>query len=336
MIITRTPYRISFLGGGSDFPVWYQDHIGMVLGTSIDKYCYLTIKYNPQFTKSKYKLSYSVIEECDKVEDIQHPAIRETLRYLIAEGLGGLADGLELYHTGDLPARSGVGSSSAFVVGLLNALLEYDWDVFADIDDCAEIAAYLATHIEHDILKEDVGSQDQLLCSLGGLNQIVWHPSGERAIRPIELSPERLQEFQSHLMLFYTGPRNLPDPNNPPRIYDNTKDLQDIAHSVQTGIMILTSDMDIRLFGEVLDDAWDLKKRLSSGISTERVDTLYKIARREGVIGGKLLGSGGGGFVLLLCEPEKQEAVERAMDVWCCKRVRFQFETEGSKVIYAS
>jgi len=327
MIITRTPYRISFLGGGSDYPSWYKDHVGMVLGTTISKYCYLTVKYNPQFTKSKYKLSYSVIEECYDLEDIRHPAIRETLQFLRFE------KGIELYHTGDLPARSGVGSSSAFVVGLLNAI--YAMDGMADIRHM-EIIADLATEIEHDILKENVGSQDQILCSLGGLNQIIWHPTGQRAIRPIELSPERLGEFQSHLMLFYTGPRTTPDPNTPPRIYDNTKDLQDIAHSVQTGIMILTSDIDIKQFGYLLDDVWDLKKRLSSTISTERIDTVYQIALREGAVGGKLLGSGGGGFMLIFCEPEKQKAVERVMDVWCCKRVEFQFETEGSKVIYAS
>jgi len=335
MIITRTPYRISFFGGGSDYPAWYKNHVGMVLGTTIDKYCWLTVKYNPQrFTNpNRFKLSYSVIEDCKELDDIQHPAIRETLRYLIGEGLGGWADGLELYHTGDLPARSGVGSSSAFVVGLLNALVEYDWDVFTDLDNCAEVAADLATWIEHDILKEDVGSQDQILCSLGGLNQIVWHPSGQRAIRPIELSPERLEEFQSHLMLFYTGPRVTP--TSQPRIYDNTKDLQDIAHSVQTGIMILTSKIHIGAFGELMDNMWDLKKRLSSGISTPFVDGCYAAAKSMGAIGGKLLGSGGGGFMLLFVEPDKQWNVRETLRDLGAQYVPFQFETEGSKVIYA-
>ena len=314
MIITRTPYRISFFGGGSDYPAWYSKHVGMVLGTTIDKYCWLTVKYNPQrFTSpNKYKLSYSVIEDCKELDDIQHPAIRETLRYL------GLKEGIELYHTGDLPARSGVGSSSAFVVGLLNATY---------VEECfnPETIADLATEIEH----------DKILCSLGGLNQIIWHPSGQRAIRPIELSPERLAEFQSHLMLFYTGPRVTP--TSQPRIYDNTKDLQDIAHSVQTGIMILTSNIHITAFGELLDNMWDLKKRLSSGISTDRVDDLYDTARACGAIGGKLLGSGGGGFMLVFCEPGRnQELVMYNLVRKGCQHVPFQFETEGSKVIYAS
>lgn len=310
MIITRTPFRISFLGGGSDFPIWYNSHIGMVLGATIDKYCYITYQPNQE----KFRILYSELEECSSVEQIQHPAVKACLEYLNMTKPAGI------FHASDLPARSGMGSSSAFVVGLLHALRGVEYDL-----------AEHATYIEQSILKEPVGSQDQILCAKGGINQIVWHPTGYNYTRQLELSPERLVEFHSHLMLFYTGPRNNTTPIPLTFDVDITRRLATMA---KEGADILTGDGDICEFGTLLDEGWELKKQMSPSISTKNIDHLYDAAKWTGARGGKILGSGGGGFMLLFATPECHWSVEESMGLYGVKRVPFQFEFEGSKVIY--
>jgi len=194
MIISRTPYRISFFGGGTDYPDWYLKHGGSVLGTAIDKYCYLTCRHLPPFFEHKYRLVYSQIESCTEISQIKHPAVREVLRFLRMDR------GVEIHHDGDLPARSGMGSSSSFTVGLLNALY-----ALKGYMPTKKQLALESIHIEQELIKETVGSQDQVLAAHGGFNHVTFHPNGEVTVHPVILSQDRMQELNGNLMLFYTG-----------------------------------------------------------------------------------------------------------------------------------
>ena len=332
MIISRTPFRISFFGGATDYPSWHNNHLGMILGATINKYCYLTVQYKPQFIAPRFRLLYSQLEECATVGEIQHPLIHAILQYL------NIDKPLELYHASDLPARSGIGSSSAFAVGLLDNLIAYacngtQWNNPADI-------AKIATEIEQDILKENVGSQDQILTAYGGINQIVWHPTGTHVVRPIELSPQRLKEFHSHLMLFYTGPR-VEGNNEPINQDDHIDDLRRLADMANEGVNILTDSQDIAEFGILLDEAWQIKRQLSDGITNTHIDTIHGAVMDAGAIGCKLLGSGGGGFMLVFARPEDQNDVQETLLGYrpildLATRIPFEFDFEGSKIIYAS
>jgi len=327
MIISKTPFRISFLGGGTDYPSWYNHHIGMILGATIDKYVYLTVGPKSPFSTHNFRILYSELEECATLEEIRHKAVRATLGYL------GINEGAEVYYARDLPARSGIGSSSAFVVGLLNALKSEQLWINTPVKLYPEWLAKTATDIEHDILQENVGSQDQILCAYGGLNQIVWHPTGTHAVRPIELEPERLEEFQSHLMLFYTGPRSpgYVDINHQHYTQNQMTGLRRMASMVKDGVSILTNNYAITDFGILLDEAWQLKKDSVSNVTNFYIDDIYNSALFAGALGGKLLGSGGGGFMLIFCEPQYQpDVLERLSNL---VHVSFKFEQEGSKII---
>lgn len=325
MIITRTPFRISFFGGGSDYPSHYQEHGGMVLGASIDKYCYLTVDYRPRFIKPRYRIVTSTVNECDTKDGISHPAVRATLDYM------GIDAPMEILHASDLPSRSGVGSSSAFVVGLLMAL--YAGGEHNGGDPYPEGLAKAATRIEQDILNEPVGSQDQILTAHGGFNQIVWQPQGETAVRRLELPPERIQELEDHLMLFYTGARQGGYHHVRGVEHGTVEQLQRLAGMAESGINILTSGDNINGFGHLLDEAWRVKRELAINISTTQVDAMYQAARDAGASGGKLLGSGGGGFMLLFARPEFHARIKENLAHLI--HVPFKFEFEGSKVIHA-
>jgi len=328
MIISRTPFRISFLGGGTDYSSWYSHHIGMVLGVTIDKYVYLTVGPKSPFSQHAFRIFYSELEECATLEEIRHKAVRATLGYL------GITDGAEVYYARDLPAQSGIGSSSAFVVGLLNAMqTSRAFDRGYRIQVYSDTLAQAATNIEHNVLQENVGSQDQILCAYGGLNQIVWHPTGDHAVHPIELEPERLEEFQSHLMLFYTGPR-MPGyvaSNHQHYTQNQMTGLRRMANMVKDGVSILTSNYAITDFGILLDEAWQLKKDSAFSISNFHIDDIYNAALHAGALGGKLLGSGGGGFMLVFCAPQYQpDVIEKLSNL---VHVPFKLEQEGSKII---
>jgi len=324
MIISRTPYRISFLGGGTDYPEWYCKHGGAVLATSINKYCYLTCRYLPPFFEHRIRIVYSKIENCQNVDDISHPAVREILRYLKIDR------GIEIHHDGDLPARSGMGSSSSFAVGLLHALYA--------LKGCMPSKEQLAKesiHLEQEILKETVGSQDQMSAAYGGFNHITFAPNGEISIRPVTLPPERINELNSHLMLFYTGVKRTA--SNIAESYVNDieakKDqLQVLNDIVKEGISILNGSRDINDFGKLLHEAWRVKRELSAVVSNSDVDEIYHQALSVGAIGGKLTGAGGGGFLLLFVPPEKQKETRERL-----KRliyVPFKFEFSGSQIIF--
>ena len=324
MIISRTPFRISFFGGGTDYPDWYYKHGGAVLATTIDKYCYINCRYLPPFFDHRYCIVYSKVEHCQTVEEIAHPAVREALRYL------EIQRGVEIHHDADIPARSGVGSSSAFTVGLLNALYALKGQMVSKHRLATE-----SVHLEQDILKETVGSQDQVLAAYGGLNHIVFHQNGEIAVTPITVGAERMKELASHLMLFYTGIKrtasNIAE-SFVTGIDDRRRQLRVMKDLVDESISIVSGDRDILEFGELLHEAWLAKRSLSASISNADVDALYDTARAAGAVGGKLIGAGGGGFFLLFVPPSKQPNVRETLNTLV--HVPFKFDFSGSQIIF--
>ena len=324
MIISRTPFRISFFGGGTDYPAWYRKHGGAVLATTIDKYCYITCRYLPPFFEHKFCVIYSKMEYCQSVDEIAHPAVREVLHHLTMDR------GLEIHHDGDLPARSGMGSSSAFTVGLLHALYALKGHMASKHQLATE-----SIHLEQDILKETVGSQDQILAAYGGLNHITFLPNGEISVRPVTIAPERMAELNSHLMLFYTGIKRTA--SNVAESYvngieDKKRQLRVIQGLVDESVSILSSGRDITAFGELLHEAWGAKRDLSARVSNSHVDEIYDQAISAGAVGGKLIGAGGGGFLLLFVPPSRQKAVKERLNKLIY--VPFKFEFSGSQIIF--
>src|SRR4051794_3207794 len=324
MIICRTPYRISFFGGGTDYPSWYRAHGGAVLATTIDKYCYLSCRYLPPFFEHRIRIVYRKIETCRTVDEISHPAVREALRFL------NLDRGIELHHDGDLPARSGIGSSSAFTVGLLHALHALRGEMLSKNQLARE-----SIHLEQEVLQETVGSQDQVMAAFGGFRHVKFHPNDQMAIDPLILSASRLAELKAHLMLFYTGIVRTASDVARSYVTDlepRRRQLRIMKELVDESIDLLASGTDIRAFGDLLHEAWLAKRSLSAKVSPSAVDDLYAQARSAGALGGKLTGAGGGGFLLLFVEPERQPAVLQALDGLL--HVPFQFESAGSQIIF--
>ena len=323
MIICRTPYRLSFFGGGTDYPGWYRQHGGAVLATTIDKYCYLTCRYLPPFFEHRLRVVYRKIETCESVEQITHPTVRETLRFLKIER------GVELHHDGDLPARSGMGSSSAFTVCLLNALHALRGEMATKQQLAGE-----AIHIEQDVLQETVGSQDQAMAAHGGFKHLRFQPDGEIDASPLILPPGRLAELRSHLLLVYTGiARTAADvaKSYVPRLESRRRQLRIMKELVDESIDVLASGMNILAFGDLLHEAWQAKRSLSSMVSNDEVDDLYERARTAGAVGGKLTGAGGGGFLLLFAPPDRHADI---LDALGRIHVPFEFETGGSQIIF--
>ena len=324
MIISRTPFRISFFGGGTDYPAWYRQHGGAVLAATINKYCYLTCRYLPPFFEHRIRVVYSKIEDCHTLDEIQHPSARETLRYLKMER------GVEIHHDGDLPGRSGMGSSSAFTVGLLHALYALQGRAVGKKQLAAE-----SIHIEQDVLKETVGSQDQVCAAYGGVNRISFLQNGDFSVQPMTVTPDRLSELNAHLMLFYTGIKRTA--SNVASSYAGSMEeraalLNKMSECVDKSCEILSGGRDWAAFGELLHEAWQAKRALSDKVSNPRVDALYDDARQAGAFGGKLLGAGGGGFILLFVPPEKQAKVRKRFNRLI--EVPFEFEFSGSQIIF--
>lgn len=326
MIISRTPFRISFLGGGTDYPRWYRNHGGAVIATSIDKYCYLTCRYLPPFFEHRIRVVYSKIENCQTVDEISHPSVREALKYL------HVTRGMEIHHDGDLPARSGMGSSSAFTVGLLHALHALEGRMVSKHQLAME-----GIHVEQELLRETVGSQDQVATAYGGLNHIRFLPSGEIAVQPIIMPPARSAELNSWLMLFYTGIARTASgvaSSYVEDIEDRRRSMRILQDLVEEGLSVLSADHDLRHFGDLLHEAWLVKSSLSQKVTNQRVDGIYTDARAAGALGGKLLGAGGGGFMLLFvppeCRPRVQEKLGRLI------HVPFKFDATGSQIVLFS
>lgn len=324
MIICRAPFRISFFGGGTDYPAWYRSHGGAVLATTIDKYCWLTCRHLPPFFEHSIRVVYRRIETCRTVDDVSHPVVREALRFL------KIAGNVELHHDGDLPARSGMGSSSAFTVALLHALHALRGEMATKSQLTRE-----AIHLEQDVLKETVGSQDQVMAAHGGLRHVKFHANGEIAIDPLILPSSRVEELQSHLMLFYSGiARTAADVARSYAVdlEARRRQLRIMKELVDESIDILCGGGNLIGFGELLHEAWQAKRSLSPQVSNAEVDALYAKARDAGAVGGKLTGAGGGGFLLLFVEPDRQAAVREALGDRL--HVPFRFDTGGSQIIY--
>jgi len=323
MIISRTPFRVSFFGGGTDYPAWFNENKGASLGTTIDKYCYITCRYLPPFFDHKSRIIYSKMEHVQNVNEIHHPAVREVIKFL------NITDGLEVHHDGDLPARTGLGSSSSFTVGLLNALYALKGKMVSK-----ERLAQEAIHVEQEMCKENVGCQDQVLASYGGFNYVEFGGPTHLKTTKVTISNKKLKFLQDHLMLFFTGFSRTASEiakHQIENIPKKKKDLTEMYEMAATALDILGGE-NISEFGKFLDESWKIKRQLSEKISTPYIDEIYEKARKAGALGGKLLGAGGGGFVLLFAEPEKQKQIRTALDPLL--EIPFKFETQGSQIIF--
>jgi D-glycero-alpha-D-manno-heptose-7-phosphate kinase len=324
MIISRTPFRISFFGGGTDYPSWYREHGGAVLATSINKYCYISVRYLPQFFDYKSRIVYSKIELVGSSEEVQHPAVRAALKYLKID------QGVEIHHDGDLPARTGLGSSSTFTVGLLNAL----YALRAQMASKMQLARD-AIHLEHDLLQETVGAQDQVITAHGGLNRIDFLPDDTFSVSPLILKRDRLVALQAHCMLIFTGFTRIASEIAAEQVKktpQNAPELKQMYEMVAAAQRLLSSDGDLGDFGRLLHENWQLKRKLSSRISSTEIDSIYEAGRAAGAVGGKILGAGGGGFLLLFARPEDQPKIRAKLDKLL--HVPFRFEALGSQIIH--
>lgn len=326
MIISRTPFRLSFFGGGTDYPSWYLKEGGSVLSTTINKYCYITARYFPPFFDIKNRIVWSHIEHVNTFKEILHPAVREGLQYLGFDP----NHGLEIHHQGDLPARSGLGSSSSFSVGLINALMGLRGEMIGK-----HALAMKAIDLEQNYLKECVGSQDQAAAAYGGLNRFDFSTNGDVRQQPVTLSQEKLERFESRILLFYLGSARLSS-EYAAKIIANldkkTESLRRMKAMVDEGLRILQTENNFDDFGRLLHEGWLLKKDLAAGNINPEVMEAYDAAYASGALGGKLMGAGGTGFMYFYVPEGKESAVIETMKRFL--HVPIRFDREGSKIIY--
>ncbi|MDH3316268.1 MAG: kinase [Gammaproteobacteria bacterium] len=325
MIISRTPFRVSFFGGGTDYPAWYREHGGAVLSTSINKYSYVTCRYLPPYHDFKYLIRYYKREEAQTVDEIQHPSVRACLKFMELDG------GVDIVHHADIPARSGLGSSSTFTVGLLHALYALKHEM-----PSKRQLALNAIHIEQDLIKESVGSQDQTNAAFGGFNRIDFGGDHEILVKPLILRPDRLERLQQHIMLFFTGLARTASEvageqiNNIP---SKKRDLAQMIQSVDDAEKILLEPGDrLEDFGHMLHEQWLVKRGMSSQVTNSHIDAIYEAGIKTGALGGKLLGAGGGGFMMFFAPPERQPGIRAALQPLLYVPARFDFL--GSQIIY--
>lgn len=328
MIITRTPFRLSLCGGSTDIPKYYlgSQRGGLCVGGSINKYSYISARFLPHFHGFKTRLVYSQLETVSDNKDIKHNVIRSVIKYLGMEN-----DGLEILHSSDIPGKSGVGSSSAFTVGLINALSALKERPLLPYE-----LADAAIHVEQNILSESVGSQDQTMSSYGGFGQIRFHPNGLINVLPLPIRQEKLEELESHLGLFYTGiTRNsseiaatyypsLSETN------DNNRQMVRFAEDAVKSILF----HDWKKLGHIVGKSWELKKNLSGSVSTLTIDRFYDNAINLGAYGGKLIGAGGGGMLLIIADPQAMKRVKEVFEVNGLMHIPFRFEDSGSSIIH--
>ena len=323
MIISRTPFRISFFGGGTDFPEWFVENGGAVLTSTINKYCYITCRKLPPFFEYKYRIVWSKIELVQHINEIQHPSVREVLKFLNDKNF------YEISHNADLPARSGLGSSSSFTVGLLNALHA----IKGKISDSQSLAKD-SIHVERNLNNESVGFQDQIIAAHGGFNKISFNRDQTYNIEPVILSKNRLQELQSNLLLFFTGFSRISSDIQKKHISNlsNNKSLLNSMHKmVDDALKILTSDQSIDDFGYLLNESWNLKKELSDSVTNDFINKVYLKGLKHGALGGKILGAGGGGFILLFAKPENHDAIKSSLADLI--HVPIEFDNSGSRIV---
>ena len=324
MIISKTPYRISFFGGGTDYPNWYNKNGGQVVSTTIDKYIYITLRYLPKFFEHKYRVVWSHIEKTKKINQIKHPSTKEILKYFKVK------EGVEIHYDGDLPSRSGIGSSSCFSVGLINAIMELN-----KLPRTKKIVSNIAIDIEQNKLKEAVGSQDQIASSYGGLNHIKFLKKNIYEIKKIDISKRKKKKFEQNLLLLFTGIQRTAQEvassyvNNFKKL---EKNLQATYGYVDTFNQILKNG-SIDDIGYLLDESWETKKRLSKIVSNEKIDYYISKAKKNGALGCKILGAGSGGFMLVYAEKNLHQKIINNLKLI---NIPFNFEDNGSKIIFNS
>lgn len=323
MIITKTPFRMSFFGGGTDMPAFFNEHGGAVLSTTFDKYCYVTVRHLPPFFDYTSELVYSRIEQVDSIEKIEHPLVRNCIKFLDMHEL-------RVNYESDLPARTGLGTSSSFAVGLLNAFYALKGK-HASKKQLADEAIY----VERELCKESGGWQDQIAAAFGGFNRIDFKDNGYE-VSPVIISPERKQRLKENLLLFFTGFSRFSSEiqkSTEAAIKDKTAQLKEMLALVNEAQEVLVNDKsDLDDFGRLLDTTWRLKRQTGAKISTGSIDELYEKGIKAGALGGKLLGAGGGGFLVFYVQPEKRQAVLAAMRDLL--HVPFAFENGGTQVLY--
>lgn len=324
MILTRTPYRISFFGGGTDYPTWSDAHGGAVLSTSIDKYCHVLVRnFPPVFEEGTIRVVWRKIEIADHVDKIEHAAVRGVCKFF------DITTGIEIHHAGDLPSRSGLGAGSSFVVGCLQAIgalkgKKYDKHSLT-LD---------AIYVERDIMKDSVGSQDQTAAAYGGFNKVTFKKDGEIVVEPLAVAPATMEEFQNHLMLFFTGTSRSASEVAAAQIKNTAskeRELNAMYAMVDEAAGYLAKG-DIDTVGKMLHESWQLKRSLSPLITNSQIDEIYSAGRDAGALGGKLLGAGAGGFILFYASPAVQPKIrERLKNLLY---VPFRFEHDGSKIMH--
>ena len=325
MITSSTPYRISLFGGGTDYPEWYLKHGGAVFSSTIDKYCYISTKFSIELLETRHKIVWSYIENVQSFNDILHPVVREGLKFLNFDN----NKGIEIYHSGDLPARTGIGTSSSFSVGLINALSNLNNN---HIDK--HQLAIKAIELEQKILNESVGSQDQMAASYGGFNKIIFNTNGNIIVNKIDINDEIKNFLNSNISIYYSGTRI--GRNSSEVVSDMLIDidskyklLKELESYVDIGINLI-SKKDLSGFGKLLNESWKIKKSLGSKITNSEIDEIYDIGIQNGAYGGKILGAGGAGFIMFVIPKEKKESLRQKLPN--CAELSFKFEDEGSTI----
>jgi len=326
MILTRTPFRVTLGGGGTDLPSFYREHGGFILAVAIDKYMFLNV--NTPIVDDKIRVRYSSSEIVDHVDAVQHTTAREALRHF------GITNGIEIVSIADIPAGTGLGSSSSYLVGLLNALHTLLQD-----QATSQKLAEEACHIELEVLKKPIGKQDQYMAAFGGLTALDIKPDGGVCVKRLELDLDLVENLEHNILMFYTNEmrdattilkkQDEATRTRDPKVVNSLCEIKDIGLEIRDAI----SKGNLRSFGELLDVHWQSKKRLSDGISNPRIDAWYELAKQNGAIGGKISGAGGGGFLMLYCE-ENKSRLRQAMHAVGLRELKFRFDYEGSKVVF--
>jgi D-glycero-alpha-D-manno-heptose-7-phosphate kinase len=324
MVITSTPLRISFFGGGTDYPVWYREHGGAVLSTTIDKSCFITCRWLPPFFEYHSRISYTKVENVSTNTVIQHPSVRGCLQYL------GINEGVEIHHIADLPARAGLGTSSAFTVGLLHGL----YALRNQMRDKHSLAME-AIKVEQEILEETVGAQDQVSAAYGGFNRINFGTDGSVDVNRVLTSGDRLTELEGNLALYFTGFSRIASEIAQEQLRqtpNKTRELEAMHGLVDEAEAIVTNpNRPIGDFGRLLHESWSIKRTLTKRITNAAIDEIYEAGLGAGALGGKLLGAGGGGFMLFFVPPERRDALRTRLKNLLC--IPFKFSTRGSHVV---
>lgn len=326
MIICRTPFRISFFGGGTDFKDWYTHNGGSTISTTIDKYCYINVRKLPNFFKYNYRLRYFKTEEVKRVDQIKHPSFREIIKYTKLTN-----QNLEIIHSADLPALSGMGASSSSTVCLLQALNTLKEKIITK-----KKLALDALKIEQEVLKEMVGSQDQISASFGGMNYIKFNQNDTFEVMPI-INKNNITKIEKNLLLVFTGLQRKAQSVEKQKIKNLSKNynyLSRMNEITQEAMKLFNGNLNLKYFGELLDEQWTLKKKLSSKVSNKLIDEIYDVGKKSGAYGAKLLGAGNGGFILFICNDKTKKTLNKKLKNFL--KIPIRFDTTGSQIVYFS